>query len=69
MNESDARCPRCGGEFHCGAADPSVPCACKAIALDVPTLAALRERYASCLCMACLREIQRGALSDGAPSA
>ena len=32
-------------------------------------LAALRERYASCLCMACLREIQRGALSDGAPSA
>jgi hypothetical protein len=69
VNESVVRCPRCGADFHCGAADPSTPCACKAVALDAPTLAALCERYAGCLCMACLREIQRGASRAGAPSA
>jgi Cysteine-rich CWC len=69
MNESEARCPRCGGDFHCGAADPSTPCACKAVALNARTLAALRERYAGCLCMTCLREIQRGASRAETPNA
>jgi Cysteine-rich CWC len=69
VNGSVTRCPRCGGDFHCGAADLTAPCACKAVALDAQTLAALRERYASCLCVACLREIQRGASRADAPSA
>jgi Cysteine-rich CWC len=59
MTENLSLCPRCGGDFHCGANDPATPCACKAIALDAQTLAALRERYAGCLCLSCLREIQR----------
>jgi Cysteine-rich CWC len=59
MTKNLARCMRCGGDFHCGADDPETPCACKAIALDAQTLAALRERYTGCLCLLCLREIQR----------
>jgi Cysteine-rich CWC len=61
MNDKLARCPRCGGDFQCGAADPATLCACKAVALDEPTLAALRERHAGCLCVGCLRDVQRGA--------
>lgn len=53
---SDDRCPRCGGTFHCGAADPG-PCACTAIDLDAALLAELRARYTGCLCLACLREL------------
>jgi hypothetical protein len=63
---ADDRCPRCGGTFHCGANDP-VPCACTTIALDAATLAALRQRFAGCLCLACLRELQREALPRAAP--
>ena len=50
---SDARCPRCGGGFHCGAGDAS-PCPCTRVELDAATLAALRERYTGCLCLRCL---------------
>lgn len=49
-------CPRCGGAFHCGAADLA-PCACTTIDLDAPVLAELRTRYTGCLCLACLREL------------
>ena len=69
MNGTPERCPRCGGDFHCGAADLTVPCACKAVALDARTLAALRARYEGCLCVACLREIQRGDSRAEAPNA
>ncbi|CAM5784896.1 cysteine-rich CWC family protein [Rhizobacter fulvus] len=55
MNETD-RCPRCGGAFHCGV-DDAQPCVCTNVQLDAPTLAALRERYAGCLCMRCLAEL------------
>jgi hypothetical protein len=51
-------CPRCGGPFACGVgADPSTPCFCVSIALDAKQLAELRERYADCLCAACLAAI------------
>lgn len=50
------RCPRCGGSFHCGAQDPA-PCACGTIDLYADTLQLLRERYTTCLCLTCLREI------------
>jgi hypothetical protein len=53
-----AQCPRCGGEFVCGASDP-VPCACTTVTLTAATLAQLRQRYDGCLCMACLRELAR----------
>ena len=55
MNETDA-CPRCGGGFHCGVNDPS-PCACTTIKLSAELLAALRARYTTCLCLACLAEL------------
>jgi hypothetical protein len=57
---SDSRassCPRCGGEFHCGAHDPA-PCACTTLTLDTALLARLRDRFDRCLCIACLVELQ-----------
>jgi hypothetical protein len=51
-----ARCPRCGGTFACGAAGPG-PCACTTLSLDAALLARLRERYAGCLCLACLQAL------------
>jgi len=62
-------CPRCGCGFHCGAGDVA-PCACTTIALDAAVLAGLRERWAACLCLACLRDVQREASArKGPPSA
>jgi hypothetical protein len=49
----DARCPRCGGGFHCGR-DDAAPCACTTLRLSPATLRDLRARYAGCLCMQCL---------------
>ena len=49
-------CPRCGGGFHCGVND-AAPCACTTVTLDARTLADLRERYTSCLCLRCLAEL------------
>jgi hypothetical protein len=57
------RCPRCGGTFHCGAADPA-PCACTTIDLDAALLAELRARYTGCLCLPCLRELARARMPD-----
>jgi hypothetical protein len=53
---ANARCPRCGGGFHCGANESS--CDCAAVALDNATRDALRLNYEGCLCLACLRELQ-----------
>ena len=63
-------CPRCGGAFHCGARDPA-PCACTGLQLSGETLAALRQQFDGCLCMACLTNIANIALSasPGAASA
>lgn len=56
----DARCPRCGGAFHCGAQDPA-PCACSTLVLAPALQAALRQRYEGCLCVACLQSLANGA--------
>jgi hypothetical protein len=56
-----ARCPRCGGDFACGARDIDLPCACTRIALDAATLALLRTRYEGCLCLRCLADLASGA--------
>jgi hypothetical protein len=55
-NGGDQRqhCPRCGAEFGCGAGNPAKPCACSALALTARQLAAIRESWAGCLCVACL---------------
>jgi Cysteine-rich CWC len=55
VSDSDT-CPRCGGGFQCGVND-AAPCACTTFTLDAATLAELRSRYVSCLCMACLAEL------------
>lgn len=57
MTAADARCPRCGKAFHCGANDPT-PCPCGSFALSAATTQMLREQYASCVCMACLAQLQ-----------
>jgi hypothetical protein len=56
VSETNDRCPRCSGGFHCGVNDAG-PCACTTVTLDPKTLADLRERYTSCLCLRCLIEI------------
>ena len=53
---ADARCPRCGGAFHCGV-DDAQPCPCAGLVLDAALQQRLRERYVGCLCLGCLREL------------
>jgi hypothetical protein len=48
-----SRCPRCGGDFHCGVKDET-PCWCASLTLTPALLAELRREYTSCLCPACL---------------
>jgi len=54
--ETNDRCPRCGGGFHCGVNDAG-PCVCTTVTLDEATLAELRARYDDCLCLRCLVEL------------
>lgn len=64
----NARCPRCGAAFHCGARDSR--CDCAQIALGMATLSRLRATFGSdCLCMACLRSLEAlpAKLPDRAP--
>lgn len=63
----DLHCPRCGGEFHCGAGDPG-PCACTTLRLSPELRAELAGRFQGCLCLACLRELAAGEAPAGAPS-
>jgi hypothetical protein len=63
----DARCPRCGGEFHCGV-DDTGPCACTGIVLTPAMLASLRARYAGCLCLDCLAAIAADPARAAAPA-
>jgi hypothetical protein len=62
------RCPRCGGSFHCGMND-AAPCACAGLTLQADLQQALRERYAGCLCMHCLRALAGGAPLGPMPAA
>jgi hypothetical protein len=63
------RCPRCGGDFHCGVRDPG-PCACTTVALDPTLQLRLRERFRGCLCLRCLQALAGvGALDVAAVAA
>lgn len=53
---ADSRCPRCGGDFHCGVNDAQ-PCACSTLVLGAELQARLRAQYTGCLCLGCLREL------------
>ncbi|MBN8486679.1 MAG: cysteine-rich CWC family protein [Burkholderiales bacterium] len=55
-----ARCPRCGGGFHCGARDPG-PCACTGLHLRPDLLLAMRTLWSGCLCLPCLQALAAGA--------
>jgi len=59
----NARCPRCGGPFRCGAADPA-PCACAGLTLPPALLADLGKVYSGCLCLDCLRALAAAAVAD-----
>ncbi|WP_409993952.1 MULTISPECIES: cysteine-rich CWC family protein [Roseateles] len=50
------RCPRCGGSFHCAAAEGF--CDCFELQLSAPLRQALAAQYSSCLCINCLKQLQ-----------
>jgi hypothetical protein len=54
----NAACPRCGGDFRCGAKDKT--CACFELKLDEALRHQLAAQYGSadCLCIACLTELK-----------
>lgn len=58
------RCPRCGGDFHCGAREER--CECFELMLAEALRRELAQRYERCLCLPCLREL--AALSKSAPA-
>lgn len=57
-------CPRCGGAFHCGAAD-AAPCPCGTLVLGAELRAELRRRYTGCLCLRCLAELAASVRTSG----
>ena len=50
-------CSKCGTAFDCGGL---FGCWCSEVTLTQAQLAAMRERYADCLCPACLKAIAAG---------
>lgn len=65
----NARCPRCDGPFLCGALNGAngEPCACQALSLPPGLAATLRQRYSTCLCIACLTQLAADDKKAGAP--
>lgn len=57
--DANIRCPRCHGEFSCGAESAmEAPCPCFAVRLSDEARAALRARYTCCVCVPCLKAVQ-----------
>ncbi|MGY8656845.1 MAG: cysteine-rich CWC family protein [Verrucomicrobiia bacterium] len=50
-------CPRCGAAFECGVAAGKSSCWC----FEKPRMADLPREFDSCLCPACLEEVQNQA--------
>jgi hypothetical protein len=61
------RCPRCHGDFFCGAAGPG-PCACATVALGAALQARLRMQFRGCLCPNCLRALAEAEAAAGGTS-
>ncbi len=53
----NSACPRCGGSFRCGAADPS--CACFGLNIGPVLREHIRQNYQGCLCVSCLLALQQ----------
>jgi len=54
----DKHCPRCNTVFECKAGT-IMQCQCSAIQLSVEESAFIQAKYEDCLCISCLRELQR----------
>ncbi|HEX2532528.1 MAG TPA: cysteine-rich CWC family protein [Chitinophagaceae bacterium] len=52
-------CPRCGRTFECKSGNIG-QCGCTAFSLSAEERVFLAERYADCLCPACLHELKQG---------
>lgn len=65
---ANAKCPRCGGGFYCGAQDGH--CDCFELKLGEALREQLRQQYggAECLCLGCLRSLAAGDASPIPPS-
>jgi len=50
----EKRCEKCGATFDCGGL---FGCWCRDVAIDLKTLAELRDKYADCLCPSCLHAL------------
>ncbi|MBP8143872.1 cysteine-rich CWC family protein [Pseudorhodoferax sp.] len=62
----EARCPRCGGGFHCGAQQGL--CDCFEVKLSAAQRADLTARWPGrCLCLRCLAELSPGTARANAP--
>ena len=58
---ANAACPRCGGAFRCGVADPG-PCACSTLTLPPALRDELARRWpGGCLCLGCLQALRDAA--------
>ncbi len=57
-------CPRCGGGFHCGAAEAH--CDCFELQLSPALRQQLAAQYSSCLCLRCLKELAAAAAAPAA---
>jgi len=54
-----ATCPRCRGDFLCGAKDAR--CECFDLKLDDATRERIGREFCGCLCLACLKALASGA--------
>ena len=59
------RCERCGVAFEC---DPRGACWCANVPVPPEALVQIRQKYADCLCPACLKAVG-SALADGIAAA
>lgn len=60
----NAGCPRCSEPFRCGVADTT--CACFGLNIGPVLRAQLARDYSTCLCVACLQELQQQFLAEQA---
>jgi hypothetical protein len=51
-------CPRCGAAFHCS---KSAKCWCYEVSTSILVLQQIEDKYNSCLCPNCLRELNEKA--------
>ena len=63
--EREKTCAKCGAPFGCGGL---LGCWCRDVTLDEASLAVLKEKYADCLCPACLKDFAEASAKVTDPS-